>query len=434
MKILKQQNVVSTSLKESQDKMMLPQRTMECFDGSDITKFKAFIQSFRHLIEEKTTNDSDRLYYLEQYTRSLPQELVRSCCHMHPSRGYPTAMKLLHEKYDNDFNIASAFIDKIEAWPNIKPEDGQGLEKFNVLLISCLNYAKDIKALEQLNSPKEMLAILSKLPYKLREKWRSHVLYLQEQSEKVTFEKLVQFIKREAKIINMPVFGNLKGPQTKPSPLQQTSELKQFSNSRRTTSMITAVDKKQISVKLSCICCGKDNHSMDNCQEFKNLTYEKKRELIKENNLCFGCLKKGHRSKDCFKRLSCGVCKRRHPTSLHIDDDPLQLNNSSSPSSRTLIETTNCHTGAGTSSKVALALIPVKIRVKNHGTFITTYAGLDNFSSDCFISNQLVNKLQTTGPSSKILLTTMEHKRSEFDTQIIKNLEIFSFSLRSKIS
>ena len=434
VKILKQQNVVSMSLKESQDKMMLPQRTMECFDGSDITKFKAFIQSFRHLIEAKTTNDSDRLYYLEQYTRSLPQELVRSCCHMDPSRGYSTAMKLLKEKYDNDFDIASAFIDKIEAWPNIKPEDGQNLERFTVLLTSCLNYAKDIKALEQLNSPKEMLVILSKLPYKLRERWRSHVLYLQDQSEEVTFEKLAQFIKREAKIINMPVFGNLKGPETKPGALQRTSELRKFSNSKRTTSMATAVDtsKRQISVKPSCVCCGKDNHSMDNCLEFENRTYDKKRELIKENNLCFGCLKKGHRSKDCFKRLTCSVCKRKHPTSLHIDDNPLQLNNSSPPS-RNLIETTNCHTGAGTSSKVALALIPVKIRVKDRGPFITTYAGLDNFSSDCFISNQLVNKLQTTGPNSKILLTTMEHKRSEFDTQIIKNLEIFDLDENEKI-
>lgn len=194
VKILKQQNIVSMSLKESQDKMMLPPRTMECFDGSDITKFKSFIKSFRHLIEGKTSNDSDRLYYLEQYTRSLPQELVRSCCHMDPSKGYPTAMKLLNEKYDNDFNIASAFIDKIEAWPSIKPEEGPALEKFSVLLTSCLNYAKDIKALGQLNSPKEMLVILSKLPYKLREKWRGHVLSLQEQHEKITFDKLVQFV------------------------------------------------------------------------------------------------------------------------------------------------------------------------------------------------------------------------------------------------
>jgi hypothetical protein len=434
VEILKQQNLVSMSLKESQEKMMLPQRTLECFDGSDITKFKTFIKSFRRLIEEKTNNDSDRLYYLEQYTKSLPQELVRSCSHMDPSRGYSTAMKLLSEKYDNDFSIASAFIDKIEAWPSIKPEDGPTLEKFCILLTSCLNYAKDVKALEQLNSPKEMLMILSKLPYKLREKWRGCVLGLQESSAKVTFKELVQFVTRESKLLNMPVFGNLKTPQTKPSSQYQTNEPRKPNDCKKTTSMATAVDNRKIQMKPVCLCCGKDNHSMENCFEFKNRTYEERREFVKDKNLCFGCLKKGHRSKDCFKRLSCTVCKRKHPTPLHTDDYPRQPSRpNSSPLSQTLIETTNCHTGAGTSSKVALALIPVKIRSKHQETCITTYAGLDNFSSDCFISEQLVKKLQATGPSSKILLTTMEHKRSEFDTRIINNLEIFDIDENENI-
>ena len=431
VEILRQQNAVSMSLKESQDKMMLPQRTMECFDGSDVTKFKAFMKSFHYLIEEKTQNDSDRLYYLEQYTKSLPHELVRSCCHMNPSKGYATAMELLHQKYDNEFDIANAFFDKIEAWPNIKPEEGPALEKFSVLLTSCLNYMSDIHALGQLNSPKEMQLIMSKLPYKLREKWRSHVLNLQEQCERVTFDKLVHFVTREAKLLNMPVFGNLKAPQTKPSSLHQNNERDQKSpNNKRITSMATATDKRKPS-KFTCLCCGKDNHSTDNCLEFRKRTYEEKREFVKTNNLCFGCLKKGHRSKDCFKRLSCAVCKRKHPTSLHIDDD-CQLPDEQLPP-QTLIETTNCHTGAGISSKVALALIPVKIRMKNQEKFITTYAGLDNFSSDCFISNRLVEKLHATGPSSKILLTTMEHKRSEFSTRIINNLEIFDLDENERI-
>ena len=41
---------------------------------------------------------------------------------------------------------------------------------------------------------------------------------------------------------------------------------------------------------------------------------------MKEKNLCYGCLKSGHNSKDCRNRHSCDSCKGRHPTLLHDDD------------------------------------------------------------------------------------------------------------------
>ncbi len=35
--------------------------------------------------------------------------------------------------------------------------------------------------------------------------------------------------------------------------------------------------------------------------------------------LCFGCLKPGHRSKNCEDRNVCETCKKKHPTCLHED-------------------------------------------------------------------------------------------------------------------
>jgi hypothetical protein len=45
---------------------------------------------------------------------------------------------------------------------------------------------------------------------------------------------------------------------------------------------------------------------------------EEKQELIRNLQLCFGCLRSSsHISKDCKDRAICRICQRLHPTSLH---------------------------------------------------------------------------------------------------------------------
>ena len=434
LEILKHQNEMSFTLIRNQELSTLPKREMEVFDGRDITKFKPFMNSFRRSIEQKTDSSSDRLYYLEQYTTGLPNELVRSCCHMDPSKGYATAMKCLREKYGNEFDIANAFLDKIEAWPTIKSEDGPALEKFSVFLGSCMNYTEDISALNQLNSPKEMQVILQKLPYKQREKWRTNVLNLFERGRDVSFGELVNFVSRESRLLNMPVFGTLKGPQIKSNLSKNDLSPVHKLPTRTTTTMATEVvrDKPRAATNLSCPCCGRSNHSLDDCSIFKGKTYEERREFILSNGLCFGCLRRGHLSKQCISRLTCEICRKKHPTLIHADDKGKEKKSTEPTVSH--IETKSCVTGAGAPQKIAFALIPVKIRVKDRGNFVTTYAGLDNFSSDCFISNQLLRKLDATGPETKIMLTTMENKRTPTRTRLISDLEICDMDENERMS
>lgn len=368
--ILKHQNEMSIALMRNQELSTLPKRDLQVFDGRDITKFKPFMNSFQRSIEEKTDSCSDRLYYLEQYTTGLPNELVRSCCHMDPAEGYATATKCLSDKYGNEFDIANAFLDKIEAWPTIKSEDGPALEKFSVFLQSCLNYTEHISTLIQLNSPKEMQLILQKLPYKQREKWRTYVLSLFEKHKDVTFSELVNFTTRESKLLNMPVFGAIKGPQAKPS-LKHDSDRKL--PARTATTMATETikrDKSGGARNLSCPCCDRRNHSLDDCSAFKGKSYEERREFILANRLCFGCLQRGHLSKECHNRMTCEICKRKHPTSIHNEER--ETDKQPSKANVSPVETKNCITGAGASGKIAFALIPVKIKLKSQTDFVTT--------------------------------------------------------------
>ncbi len=50
--------------------------------------------TFDHCIEDKTNNDDDRLFFLDQYTEGQSRVLVRSCIHMKPKRAYSKAIDI----------------------------------------------------------------------------------------------------------------------------------------------------------------------------------------------------------------------------------------------------------------------------------------------------------------------------------------------------
>ena len=61
------------------------------------------------------------------------------------------------------------------------------------------------------------------------------------------------------------------------------------------------------------------NHELTDCSHFACLPHQEKMSIIHSLALCFACLKQGHRSSNCKRRVRCAICDSRHPTSLHLD-------------------------------------------------------------------------------------------------------------------
>lgn len=104
----------------------------------------------------------------------------------------------------------------------------------------------------------------------------------------------------------------------------------------------------------NCLFCdgGRD---LDMCSKLEMRTHNEKIAYLKENGVCFGCLCKGHISKDCRKRLSCNICGLKHPSMLHIHqrrnerEEQVNAKRAAKPSAVASVQTSGL-TGAGEDS------------------------------------------------------------------------------------
>ncbi len=409
--------------------MLLPARDIPIFDG-DPLQYISFKRAFEQGVEEKV-NRGDCLYYLEQFTRGQPRELVQSCQHMAPEDGFAQAKQLLQEHFGNEYKIATAYIEKVLAWPVIKVEDVNALQGFSLFLRSCCNVMENLHYMRELDVPSTMRAVMSKLPFKLRERWRTVAHDISEMSERrAVFKDLVAFIERHVKIISDPLFGDIRdtaGPSSckviNRMKSQPVSKLRGNSFATTIAQVQTVESSRGLKVdslghgsvqKSTCVCCS-GSHLLEGCQQFQRKKHRDKISFLKEKELCFSCLGAGHMSRNCDNRLTCKVCSQIHPSVLHIDKGD-RGDTGTKPSKETVagnITTSHktCgHTGAG-DDRCLLSILPVQVKSIKGDCIINTYAFLDPGSTATFCSEQLMQRLNLTGRRTNFLLQTMGQER-----------------------
>lgn len=210
----------------------------------------------------------------------------------------------------------------------------------------------------ELDTISNMRNVVMKFPYKLREKWRAKACELQ-RTGRVQMANLVSFVENQAKLMSDPIFGNILDT----SSAQRKS--KSISKPKTKGSFATNVKPNQESkiTDVSCLFCEGD-HELKSCSEFEKKVHKDKITFLRQNGICFGCLLKArHISKDCTGHLSCSICKKNHPSALHIKTEQ--------PAVKPII---NCgqvthrageDSGAGereNSEECMLSIVPVKVK------------------------------------------------------------------------
>ena len=356
---------------------------------------------------------------------------------MRMEQPFTKAKELLKKKFGDGYKVAQAFVNKAVSWPDVKADDASELNKLSFFLMECNNVLGELNYTYELNHTANIKAIVKKLPYRLRDRWRITVDNIIERKQRVDFTDLVNFIEQQARIMNS-VYGDVVAPKEKK---EKEANRSRFGKSRNKASFATRAtatgkpDETSVTDRM-CLYCNGKNHDLSVCRKLQSEPNNKRIDFIKSKNLCFGCLKKGsHISKNCTKRLECKTCKMKHPTVLHRettqstkdteskqDVEPQKQEEIRSASSKCMMST-----GAGTPS-----LVPVKVRSRKSGITVTTYAFLDDGSNAVFCSEGLRSQLKVTGKHTKLQIHTLLEDQ-EVVSQVLSDLEIMDLEGRTTI-
>ena len=194
--------------------------------------------------------------------------------------------------------------------------------------------------MDELNSAETLITISAKLPSYSGVKWCRYARELARRTERaVSFKDLVEFVREESELANDPIFSPhvLKKEKNKVSPIKDptnsrsSSRRAQGANTLLTSSANTvSSDRKTMKSSIQCPLC-KRAHGLEDCKEFLEKNVEVRVDFIRSSGLCFGCLRKGHRLKNCRTRLKCKECSKFHPTPIH--DPSIRSEPANEPSS-----------------------------------------------------------------------------------------------------
>ena len=149
----------------------------------------------------------------------------------------------------------------------------------------------------------------------MRVQFRNKSAELVDKNEQINFSVLVKFVDKQAKQLNVPLFGDISAKRTSKPDDKQDKPKKQINKSK------TFLPNDNNNVEKYCPCCKKQILS-SMIATFARKSIADKEEFIKRQNLCYSCLKSSnHMSKDCNDFLTCRTCGRKHPTCLLRDQN-----------------------------------------------------------------------------------------------------------------
>ncbi|XP_073728111.1 uncharacterized protein [Misgurnus anguillicaudatus] len=253
-----------------------------------------------------------------------------------------------------------------------------------------------------------------------------------------SFKDFAEFMSTEAEIVCNPI-TSLHALHSRELP----SEKVMSKETRRNKAVVfhtqsSVNNDKTLTAKgqsrATCMLCHDDNHQLCKCPKFMEMSLKDRRVYVKDNKLCYGCIKPGHSAKECRRRHTCDVCKLRHPTCLHDYNYVTNANRERSlPMVRDMYaqerETTNAMSLNVTSEDQSITtsmIVPVWVSsCKNPSKEQLVYALLDTQSDTSFIDEAVSNELQVDTHPVKLKLTTMLG-----DNMVIKSKRVSDLRVR----
>ena len=426
---------IVTAITDSFSMSRLPAPEPTIFNGEPI-HYPDWKSSFYALIHRKNLSSSDKMYYLKRYLDGSAKEAISGLFLQNSSEAYERAWSILDDRFGHPFIVTKAYRDKLQRWPKIGTKDHQGLRRFADFLTSVETAMEVIEGLNVLNDYMENQKLLTKLPDWLVSRWNREATRVIKQEKKYPdFKTFTTFINAEADLVCNPISScyAVKEVETTSENKNQVQKPNDVKNKTVHSAKATEDNSKEANEtpkqQSQCAFCKKTNHQLDACLRFKTETRENRMKFVKENMLCFGCLRKGHMSSDCRKRLNCSTCNKGHPTCLHEE----RRESKKKEDRIEEVRKTSC-TSQGASSVSTSMIVPVWLSSSlKQEKEVLVYAILDTQSDATFVLEEICDELDAETQPTKLRLSTITSQESLVDSQRVSSLQVRGYKSDLKI-
>ena len=288
-------------------KLMLPE-----FSG-DILKWKTFEASFKTNVHaNQKLSDSSKFSYLLGQLKGEALETVENFDV--DGASYPHAWALLEKRFGQPGPIKLKHITALLTMDAPKP--GKGPAYIKSLYSMHNQVSSHLRALSSLGIQSEDYQtvmcplIVHKFPESIILEW-SRVCEGKESDMEFTLEFLLKEIRRLERAVDIRAALGRTESQHKPEKPRIPTAAALYSGSSGTVEIPTFSTGPlgASGNPTKCGICKKTNHQVYHCFKFRQADVKKRRDLVRDNKLCFKCLG-NHRMASCQKR--CRKCGSNH--------------------------------------------------------------------------------------------------------------------------
>ncbi|XP_053699022.1 uncharacterized protein LOC128745992 [Sabethes cyaneus] len=344
-----------------------------------------FYGTFQASNEACGFTDVENLVRLQECLKGPALESVRGQLIL--PKSVPKVMKKLRQLYGRPELLLQSHLERVRKLESPKPDKLASFIPFGNAVEQLCEHLEAANLQQHLINPILIQDLVDKLPASDKREW---VRYKRKKQE-VTLRTFTDFIARivdevceanvsiEQKGESKSSMGTIR--ENKP----RTKERGVLFNHGTSSGAIKLTEEKV--QRKPCKACHRSDHRLRYCEDFRNMAYNDRMDLVTKWKLCNICLN-DHGNAPCKFKIRCNVgnCQQRHNPLLH----PLES-----------VVGINAHIQAA--SAVLFRMIPVRLHCGENS--VTTLAFLDEGASVTLIENELANRLGLVGTPEQLTIT-----------------------------
>ncbi|XP_055588990.1 uncharacterized protein LOC129741289 [Uranotaenia lowii] len=412
----------SSSHFPASSQIRLPDVKLPVFNGT-LEHWLNFHDLFISLVHSSSElSNIQKFYYLRSSLAGDALKLIQTIAIS--ANNYPVAWNLLIDHFQNPARLKQTYVDSLFEFAPLKKESAADLHSL------VERFEANVRILKQLGEKTEFwdVLLIRMLSIRLDSTTRRDWEEFSSSHEATTFQDLVSFLQRRVTVLQSVSNMHLE-TSSAPAPKRQVQRTSIISNGAT-----------QYSSRQCYACC--EHHPLYMCSTFSKMSVEDKDKLVRRQQLCRNCLRKGHQAKACQSKNSCRKCRGRHHSQLcsqetssaessqpradaMVPKDPVHVSGECSSLSAAVGKSLN----KGHPHQVLLATAVIKL-IDDHGNTHLARALLDSGSECSFVTESFSQQLKSRRTKVHLSISgiglSSTHARCKLRTTIQSRVTQFS--------